>query len=356
MLPVSSGVAPSHSPGQLWASSGRKAPSKTPGAFRFASLAMAEMRGTMDPVTHTMLGATLAQTGLKRRTALGTAILLIGANLPDIDVLAYFWGGETALWFRRGLTHGVLALVVLPFILTGLMLLWDRSVHRRGRARGGAVVPGQVLLLAAIAVATHPLLDFFNSYGMRWLAPFSWTWFYGDTLFIIDPWVWMILAAGLWLGRKDVKGPKLALVVASAYVAIMAASNIAARSVVRRTLETEGATVERIMTAPLAATPFQRWVVVQDTSGYQVGMFNWLARPVFELTNLPYDHELPGHVADLAARELKAGRFLSWTRFPYYVVGERQQGYELHIGDARYGVDPFDSWASTRVSLKRQTP
>ncbi|NIN71173.1 MAG: hypothetical protein GTO46_04390 [Gemmatimonadetes bacterium] len=310
----------------------------------------------MDPITHTMLGATLAQTGLKRRTALGTATLVIGANLPDVDVLAYFWGGEAAVWFRRGPTHGVLALVLLPLILTGLILLWDRSVRRGSRAQRGAVVPGQVLLLAAIAVATHPLLDFLNSYGMRWLAPFSSTWFYGDTLFIIDPWVWMMLAAGLWLARKDVRGPKLALVVASAYVAIMAASNLAARSLVRRTLDAEGMAVERMMTAPLAATPFERWVVVQDTSGYHVGVFDWLARPAFELSSLPYDGQLPGDVGILAAQEPKAIRFLSWARFPFYVARERGWHYELHVGDARYGVDPFGSWASTHMSLRRQIP
>jgi inner membrane protein len=310
----------------------------------------------MDPVTHTMLGATLAQTGLKKRTALGTATLVIGANLPDLDVLAYFWGGETAVWFRRGLTHGVLALVVLPFVLTGLILLWDRLVRRRARAVQGPVVPAQVLWLAVLAVATHPLLDFLNSYGMRWLAPFSWTWFYGDTLFIVDPWVWMMLAAGLWLGRKGVRGPKLAIGLASLYVVLMAASNVAARSVVKRTLDAEGVMVEHIMTAPLAVTPFERWVVVQDSSGYRVGMFNWLARPAFKLSGLPYDGDLSGDVALQAAQEPEVQRFLSWARFPYYVVGERQWGYELHIGDARYGVDPFGSWASTSVSLRRQTP
>jgi inner membrane protein len=308
----------------------------------------------MDPVTHTMLGVTLAQTGLKKRTALGTATLVIGANLPDVDMLAYFWGGETAVWFRRGLTHGVLALVVLPFVLTGLILLWDRVVRRSSRADQGPVVPAQVLLLAVLAVATHPFLDFLNSYGMRWLAPFSWTWFYGDTLFIVDPWVWVGLVAGLWLGRKGVRGPKLAIGLVSAYVVLMAASNVAARSVVRHALDRDGVAVERIMTAPLAVTPFERWVVVQDSSGYHVGMFNWLARPAFELSGMPYDGDLSGDVAVLSGREPKAQRFLSWARFPYYLVEEGESGYELYIGDARYGLDPFDSWASTRVSLRRE--
>ena len=34
------------------------------------------------------VGAALAQTGLKHRTRYGTATLLVGANLPDVDILS----------------------------------------------------------------------------------------------------------------------------------------------------------------------------------------------------------------------------------------------------------------------------
>jgi inner membrane protein len=302
----------------------------------------------MDPVTHTLVGATLAQTGLKRRTALGTATLVIGANLPDVDGLAYFWGSETAVWFRRGLTHGILALVVLPLVLTGLVMLWDRTLRRRSGA-SAPVLPRQVLLLACIAIASHPLLDFLNTYGMRWLAPFSSKWFYGDTLFIIDPWVWAMPAAGLWLSRRAVRWPKLALAVVSSYVVVMALSNIAARGIVKRDVERTGARAERIMVSPLAATPFSRWVVVDDGDGYWVGMFDWLPLPRFELEKLPYDRDPPDETALRAARDPDARKFLSWARFPYYVVERRSE--RVHIGDARYTLDPEASWAAVIVTL-----
>ena len=32
----------------------------------------------------------------------------------------------------------------------------------------------------------QPLLDWLNTYGVRFLMPFDGTWFYGDALFIID--------------------------------------------------------------------------------------------------------------------------------------------------------------------------
>lgn len=311
----------------------------------------------MDPVTHTLVGASLARTGLRERTALGTATLLIGANAPDIDVLAYFWGGETAVWFRRGLTHGVLALALLPLVLTGLVLLWDRLVRRRRDATRTEVVPRQVLLLASLAVATHPLLDFLNIYGMRWLAPFSWEWFYGDTLFIVDPWVWGLLAAGTWLGRRGSGWSKAGLAAAALYALAMCGSSLAARGYVTEQLAVEGIRVERAMVAPMAVTPFQRWVVVETSTEYRAGVFHWLPGPSVELRSVPFDRTPQEPVARTALAEPEAQRFLSWARFPYYLVTGNGDGrYLVHIGDARYTLDPESSWASTSIRVVGRTP
>jgi inner membrane protein len=129
--------------------------------------------------------------------------LLIGANLPDVDVLAYLDGPLADLQFRRGWTHGVLALALWPFLLTGAVLLLDRVVRGLTHASlPSPVRPGQVLRLATIAVLSHPILDTLNTYGVRWLMPLSGRWFYGDTLFIVDPWVWLALGTGVLLAGR----------------------------------------------------------------------------------------------------------------------------------------------------------
>jgi inner membrane protein len=63
----------------------------------------------MDNLCHSLVGAALAECGLRRRTRYATFALVIGANLPDIDVLALF--GDNGLGFRRGITHGIPALL-----------------------------------------------------------------------------------------------------------------------------------------------------------------------------------------------------------------------------------------------------
>src|SRR3712207_4622196 len=126
----------------------------------------------MDNLCHALVGAALAEAGLKKRTALATATLVIGANLPDVDVLAYFWGSDEALGFRRGWTHGVLALALWPFVLTGIMLAWDRSVRRRRHPDAPPADARSLFLLSVISILSHPFLDWLNTYGMRWLMPF----------------------------------------------------------------------------------------------------------------------------------------------------------------------------------------
>src|SRR5690554_123432 len=111
-----------------------------------------------------------------------------------------FAGDYAALAHRRGWTHGVLALVVLPFVVAGSLLAYDRTVRRRrGMTPARA---GPLLALSALAVVTHPFLDWLNNYGLRWLMPFDGRWFYGDALFIIDPWVWLVLGGVLFLAHS----------------------------------------------------------------------------------------------------------------------------------------------------------
>jgi inner membrane protein len=131
----------------------------------------------LDNLTHGLVGAAISKAGGERITPLATATLVIAANAPDIDVLSYFGGEYFALSFRRGITHGWPAMIVLPFLVTGAMLAWDRHVRRRRHPEAPPARPGALLGLAGLGVATHPALDWMNTYGMRWGLPFdpSWT-------------------------------------------------------------------------------------------------------------------------------------------------------------------------------------
>ena len=320
----------------------------------------------VDPVTHTLVGGVLAESGLRRRTALGAVTLIFGAILPDVDVVAYAWGPTSALWLRRGITHGLVALLVLPLLLTAAVLGADRLL-RRGRGAERAV-PSQILLLAFLGVATHPLLDLLNTYGVRLLVPFSDRWLYGDTLFIADPWVWLMLGAGVawsWRRRRGdsavVPAPRgsrawtgparWSLAVFAVYVCGMAGSNLLARSAVRAAAEERGiGPVEHLMVSPVAVNPLRRRVVLEANETYWGGTLSWSPRPTIALRALGLSRE-PDTRAVAAIRGPRARHFLSWARFPYFVVEGHGDTRTVIIGDARYTLAPAASWASARIDL-----
>ncbi|KEO87359.1 hypothetical protein EH30_06920 [Erythrobacter sp. JL475] len=164
----------------------------------------------MDNLTHSLVGAVMGQAGLKKKTGLAMPALIIGANLPDVDAACFFWlEGTEHLGFRRGITHGPPALVLLPLILAGLLWAFDRWQTKRGKRPEGrlAVHFGWLYALSFIGCLSHPALDWLNVYGVRFLEPFSSQWFYGDTLFIIDVWLWAVMGIGLWLSlRREKRG------------------------------------------------------------------------------------------------------------------------------------------------------
>jgi inner membrane protein len=275
----------------------------------------------MDNLCHSLVGAALATTGLKQRTRYATAALVIGANFPDIDAPAAFlsWG----LSVRRGITHGIPALIVLPFVLTGILLLWARV----RRVREG-VVPEQLLLLSALAMVTHPVLDWMNSYGMRWLMPFDGTWTYGDSLFIIDPWLLLLLGAA-WLLRR----PRLARMlvgVAALYVLTMVGLTRVGRAVASGALGLTAPGPRLLVTAPFLRS-WRRMVVVDGGTVYRFGEIDWLPRPRLVLAgdSVPKRLELLDGVTRTPALE----SMLSWARFPFV----RPDGPLLLVDDARYG-------------------
>jgi inner membrane protein len=346
----------------------------------------------MDPVAHTFVGAALAAAGLRRATPLAAAALVLGANAPDVDVFAYFAGSYEAIAFRRGWTHGVLAVALWPFVLAGLLLLWDRGVRRRRDPTATPARAGPLLAVSGLAVVTHPALDWLNNYGLRWLMPFDGQWFYGDALFIVDPWVWLILGGAAFLtfsrsrlalvcwtvfalvatwivvGNAELVPPLMralwvagiaallalrwalraaspvaleraaqgALAVTAGYIIVMVASSAAARAEVRGAVVARGIVPEAVMVAPSPGDPFGGAVVVMTRDEYYTGRFNWLREPRLQLA----DERIPrpsGAVFAAAARVPDARSFLVWSRFPAIDVEVEPGGTTLvHFSDVRY--------------------
>jgi len=342
----------------------------------------------MDPLAHTLVGATLAETRLKKWSALATPMLILGANAPDIDSITMLMDRDLSLGFRRGLTHGVLAMAVLPVLMTGLLLLFDR-ITAKLRNRTPTARAGPLLALGTIAVLSHPLLDWLNTYGVRFLMPFDGTWFYGDALFIVDPWVWLLTATTValshstsrlsiaawvvfgialtslvtgfegapaaarllwcvgvvgivWLrfaGHWQRHLPQLATLCLSAvitYTVVMLAASRLAEAQVLAWLADRNDSPFTVMSSPTPANPFRRDILVADSEHYHFLEIDWLQTNPIRITTPSIARGDSGSITEAALTAPHIWGFATWTRFPVFVVTETDDGYRVAISDARY--------------------
>jgi inner membrane protein len=247
------------------------------------------------------------------------------------------------------------------------MLVADRLARRiSGSALPSAASSRELLLLSTVSILSHPILDTLNTYGVRWLMPFDGRWFYGDAVFIVDPWLWLALGIGVFLSRRrwmegrgfgsePTRPARLALLFTALYGAAMALSGVAARRIASGELALRaGVPVERLMLSPVPVSPFRRTVVAAQGDRYVVGSFRWMATPRVDPVSLrSFPRGRPGHPAVAAAAATTSGRrFLGWARFPTYRVEPRPGGgFLVHIVDLRYADRPGVSFGSVSVPV-----
>jgi len=153
----------------------------------------------MDNLTHTLTGMLVAEAVCAARKRAhpafrGAAYLtsMLANNLPDIDPLYTSITQPRplgSLLHHRGHTHTLLIAVPL-----GLLVAWAVLRGRR-RLHGAMSAPDRawVLGLGALGGLLHIGMDFGNNYGVHPLWPVDDRWYYGDTIFIVEP-LWLAIA------------------------------------------------------------------------------------------------------------------------------------------------------------------
>jgi inner membrane protein len=131
--------------------------------------------------------------GATRRTTL-LAMGMVGGNLPDADLL---WSMQSVtgdpldyLVEHRGYTHtlaGCAVLALLLFLTTLALLRWrSHPVRSHDMRLFGA--------MSVLAVLLHLGMDALNEYGVHPFWPWNNRWYYGDSVFIVEPLFWLAIA------------------------------------------------------------------------------------------------------------------------------------------------------------------
>ena len=306
----------------------------------------------MDNLTHSLVGLMMARVGLNRLGVRATALVIVGANLPDIDLVAAIGGRLNYLEYHRGWTHSfalapVLALLPLP--------IWWLA---RRRAGAGAKELAFAWLAAFLGVLSHLLLDFWNSYGIRLLLPFSSDWYRLDWVYIVDLWIWAILLVGA-LGPLLVRlvdseigvrrgpgrgGAWAVLLLLCAFVGLRAQLHSQAiQTLDSRLYDTRSPLRVAAMPGPFA--PWRWTGLVETERAWHVVPVDLLREfdPDQGRALLKPEEPLP---QERSIRASHTGRvFFSFTRFPYWRATPSptmEGGTLIRVSDLRFG-SPEDS-------------
>ncbi|MBI3820173.1 MAG: metal-dependent hydrolase [Planctomycetes bacterium] len=349
----------------------------------------------MDNFTHTLLGLALSKTRLGNTSPRAKWALLIGANLPDLDAVTLAMGTPTYMLQHRGISHSLAGIAVEWLVLGALLVI--------GSARG---VRPAIWLAASVGLLSHPALDYLNSYGIRPWLPFSDHCYYGDMVFIIDPYLWilfggaaavagevsrlerwilMIIAASttaiiyfssrapvplllywpftlieIYALRRCRFGANRANSVIAAmgvlffiYIAAMAALGHRAES---ETVASVAAHIEgdehvlRSSRNPVAAQPLAWDVFVETESSVilrrlRLGSPDWTQSRVVKNTKLPE--------VVVAAQGFEGTVWRRFARHPVAFVSRTPDGHatRVELMDARYGLDPILNWSRIEIPV-----
>ena len=127
---------------------------------------------------------------------------MIAANLPDFDLFYTGVGGDRLAYMlhHRGYTHTVVLAIAGAFLVWGVA--WSIRRWRAGEAppRGDA---RWLLALLMVSTLSHLALDWTNSYGVHPFWPIDDRWYYGDSVFIVEPWLWVASVPALVMATRS---------------------------------------------------------------------------------------------------------------------------------------------------------
>jgi inner membrane protein len=303
----------------------------------------------MDPLTHTATGLFLSRIGLKRWTPLATPILLLAANAPDIDIVTSAGGPLNYLHYHRHLTHSLVAMPAMALLTVALVRVVSRkTIHWTG-----------AFFAALIAVATHLLLDWTNTYGVRLFLPFSARWLRLDLNNVFDLWIWgvfLVCIAGPFLGRlvgseiASQSGPQPLHGRGFAWLALgflllydCGRGVLHARAVTE--LESriyEDSAPLRTLAVPGPANPWRWKGVVETGDFYAVGDVDLMGN--FDPTHATvFQKPAPDPAIQAAARSPVFQEFLRFSQFPLWRVSpaaDLENGKVVEVIDLRFGNPP----------------
>ncbi len=309
----------------------------------------------MEPLTHLLTGACMGRAGLNRATSLATAVLVVSAEIPDLDNLLLLGGPVLGFAHHRGFTHTLLGAPFNAALTLALVYGGYRLLAAAGRLPRTPPRWKLLFVYGLLGSLSHTLLDFTNSYGVRPFAPFYNRWYSWDIVHIVEPLILIALLAGLALPalfaliqeevashRVPHRGRGGAIFALACLVLIWLVRDLQHQRAVAA-LESRvyhGAEPLRASAFPYPVNPF-RWHGVVETERFVQALPVDSRSPEIDSDDQAITRYKPEQTAVIqAARESHLGRvYLDWAQYPVLEVEPLdggKAGYQVRFYDVRY--------------------
>lgn len=288
----------------------------------------------MDNITQGLLGAAVAQAGFRHslgRRAIFAGILI--GLLPDIDVIAGFFGPWAGMVHHRAESH---SLIVLPFIAPLIGWIFWRVTHRQNSLKTWTH-------LAFWALITHPMLDWCTSYGTQLFAPFTNHRFANDAVSIIDPLYTLPLFAATVFGFSGRVGQKSArvaafgaLFISSIYLVWGFNTMRFIQRTARTSLEAKGFQIEDLRVMPTFFNNILWRIVAKDANRTFMVAFFSTSRPMDPI--VWHERLTPADKHIEAAMNSELGKLFDWFAMGMTTATKEKtdDGWSVTLEDMRY--------------------
>ncbi|MEO8735280.1 MAG: metal-dependent hydrolase [Edaphobacter sp.] len=285
----------------------------------------------MDPITHLMTGAVLARAGFNRKAAYATVAMILAAELPDLDTLWAIQGPVAAFQHHRGWTHTLIGLPLEAAVVVGTIWLFHRwRLQRNQPPKQAAPIRWDLLYgFALIALLSHLLLDWTNSYGLRPFFPFNPRWYAGSLVFIVEPVMILLLLIALvapalfglinsevGARRPAFRGRGWAIAALLAIVALWGWRAVEQQNAIRLALNTDfGAPILHVTAEPSPINPFRWEAIVETPTFYQLVAVNTFNDTTATNEHADIFYKPPTTLATLVAKRSWLGQiYLDWSK------------------------------------------
>jgi LexA-binding, inner membrane-associated putative hydrolase len=280
----------------------------------------------------------------------GTAMIVAAGVAPDLDCASYFGGAAFFLRVHRTLLHSIFGGALLTCAIAAAFCYLDRK--QPPKKSTPPLRFGPALAACALGYISHLLLDVTSGEGVQSLWPFHGGWQAWDLLTDFDPWILLLLLAGLLIpplfklvseeigDRRKTAGAQRGAIAALALVLIFVGARAWFHS---RTMDLLLSS-EYHRRAPLAAGAFPhstsplewRGVISTENTIEEVHVSLAPGAAFDPDRSLSHFKPEPSPALDAGQCTGAASLLLSYARFPLARVDRREDAFRFVLRDARF--------------------